>query len=251
MAHNGSPSLHTILEDSSDEGDMASGRGGGSCSFSPRGCNVVTPTIPIATTPSPEDTPTLLTIPMASLWTAAPQPGTGLLPEQQQAYHDEQQARACTQQVDVECRTAQHQGELVGKWAAIEAQLTELHHRKFVLKTKQAVTVDLTKARARARAVATAINHEGSPCPTFTRASQNVATMAALLHTLPTPYADGVDKVYCQLKYILGVASREQRACFSSRLRSESRAQDALRPVGKGLPWSSLWSRLHPRPPMF
>jgi hypothetical protein len=70
--------------------------------------------------------------------------------------------------------------------------------------------VDLTKTRARARAVATAINREGAPCPTFTRAIQNMAAVAALLHTLPTPSTNGVDKVYRQLKDILSIVAMQQ-----------------------------------------
>jgi hypothetical protein len=54
MVHNGSPSLHTVLEESSDKGDTTSGGGGTSGFPSPRGCNVVTPTVPIATTPLPK-----------------------------------------------------------------------------------------------------------------------------------------------------------------------------------------------------
>jgi hypothetical protein len=42
----------------------------------------VTPTVPITTTPSVENTPTLLTIPVITVQTAAPQPGIRLLPEQ-------------------------------------------------------------------------------------------------------------------------------------------------------------------------
>jgi hypothetical protein len=48
-------------------------------------------------------------------------------------------------------------------------------------------TIDFIKARARAMVVATAINREGAPCSTFTRASQNVPAVAALLDTLPHP----------------------------------------------------------------
>jgi hypothetical protein len=67
MVHNGPRSLHTILEESYDEGDMDS-VGGGSLGFpDPRGCNVVTPTIPIITTPPSENTPALLTIPTVQL----------------------------------------------------------------------------------------------------------------------------------------------------------------------------------------
>jgi hypothetical protein len=39
------------------------------------------PECPITTTPPPKGTPVLLTIPTVPLWTAAPQPGTGLLHE--------------------------------------------------------------------------------------------------------------------------------------------------------------------------
>jgi hypothetical protein len=53
---------------------------------------VVTPVVPITTTPLPESTLTLLTIPTVQLWTTAPQPGNVLLFEQQQAYQEEQQA---------------------------------------------------------------------------------------------------------------------------------------------------------------
>jgi hypothetical protein len=58
--HSGSPSLHTTHKDSSDEGDPTSGKGGSSGSPGPRGCNVVTPTFLIITTPVPVWTPTVL-----------------------------------------------------------------------------------------------------------------------------------------------------------------------------------------------
>jgi hypothetical protein len=67
MVHSGSPSLHTILVDSS-----ASGVGGSYRSTGPRGCNVLTPTVPITTTPAPENTPALQTFPMVMVQTAAP-----------------------------------------------------------------------------------------------------------------------------------------------------------------------------------
>jgi hypothetical protein len=55
MVHNGSPSLHTGRKESFDEGGTTSSEGGGSSGFpDPRGRNVMTPTIPITTTPSPE-----------------------------------------------------------------------------------------------------------------------------------------------------------------------------------------------------
>jgi hypothetical protein len=145
IMNNGSPSVHTIHEESFDEGGMASGRGGSSGLLSPRGCNVVTLIAPITTTPPPENAPALWTIPIVPLWTAAPQPGTRLLPEQHQAY----------------------QKELVGEQAIVEALLTELHHRMSMLETEQPIMIELAKACARTRAVATAINREGVPHPTF------------------------------------------------------------------------------------
>jgi hypothetical protein len=99
------------------------------------------------------------------------------------------------------------QGELISKQAAIEAQLSKLHHRKSALETYCVVMVNLTDAQARARDVTPAINQEGPPHPTFVWASQNVAAAAALLDTLPAPSTDGVDKVYHQLKHILGVTA--------------------------------------------
>jgi hypothetical protein len=69
MAHSGSPSLHTIFEESADEDDTTSS-GGGSSGFSiSRGCNVVTLIVPITRTSPLEGTPTPLTIPTVLLWT--------------------------------------------------------------------------------------------------------------------------------------------------------------------------------------
>jgi hypothetical protein len=85
--------------------------------------------------------------------------------------------------------------------------VAELHHRKPVLETEWAITVDLTNAWARARDIVAAINHEGTQCPTFARASQNMAATAALLDTLPTPSPDAVEKVYRQLKDMLNIAT--------------------------------------------
>jgi hypothetical protein len=81
MMHSGSPSLHTILEESSDEGGTASGEGGSSRSHKPRGCNMVTSTVPITTTLPPENTPTPITIPTFMVWIATLQPGIGTIPE--------------------------------------------------------------------------------------------------------------------------------------------------------------------------
>jgi hypothetical protein len=89
--------MHTIHDEFSDEGDVASG---GRESFGlpdPRACNVVNPIAPITTTPLLENALTLLAIPMVPLWTATQQLGIGLLLEQQQAYQEKQQARARAQ----------------------------------------------------------------------------------------------------------------------------------------------------------
>jgi hypothetical protein len=59
--------------------------------------------------------------------------------------------------------------ELADEQAALDAQLTELHQRKAALGTEQAATIGFTKARARARAVAAGINHEGTLRLTFAR----------------------------------------------------------------------------------
>jgi hypothetical protein len=47
--------------------------------------------------------------------------------------------------------------------------------------------VDLNTVRARARDIAAAINREGTERPTFMKDSRNVAAVATLLGTLPTP----------------------------------------------------------------
>jgi hypothetical protein len=86
MVHSGPSSMHTIHEESPNEGDTASGRGGSFGLPDHRGCNVVTLIVPITATPLPEDAPALQTISMVPLQTTTPQPGTRLLPEQQQAY---------------------------------------------------------------------------------------------------------------------------------------------------------------------
>jgi hypothetical protein len=46
--------------------------------------------------------------------------------------------------------------------------------------------------------------------PTFTRASQNVATVVVLLDTLPLPSNDRVGEVYGRLKSILITAAMQQ-----------------------------------------
>jgi hypothetical protein len=115
MTHNGSPSLHTIIEESVDEGDTASSGGGSSGFPISHGSNVVTMTITITTMPLPKGTPTPLTIATFPLQTIIPQPDIGLPPEQQQAYQEEQQARAHAQQTDAKRRATQWQGKLAGE----------------------------------------------------------------------------------------------------------------------------------------
>jgi hypothetical protein len=84
MAHSGSSSLHTILEDSTDVGNTTSSRGRSSSFPVSRECNVVTPSVPIMSAAPSEGTPTPLAITTVPLWTAAPQPYPMLIPEQQQ-----------------------------------------------------------------------------------------------------------------------------------------------------------------------
>jgi hypothetical protein len=73
----------------------------------------------------------------------------------------------------------------------MEAQLADLHQCKSAPDEDRAVTT----------------NHGERQLPTFTRASQNVAAVAVLLDTLPTPSTDRVGKVYQELKSILGAAA--------------------------------------------
>jgi hypothetical protein len=47
----------------------------------------------------------------------------------------------------------------------------------------------------------------GGQHPTLARANQNVATMVMLLDTFPASFTDGVDKVYQQLKDLLGTTA--------------------------------------------
>jgi hypothetical protein len=119
-----------------------------------------------------------------------------LIPDQQQAYQEEQQVRICTWLINTELRVTQRQDELDVERVALDTQLSELHQCKAVLRMKHATTIDFTKARARARVITIIINREGTSSPTFARASQNVAMKAALLNTLPAASTDRVDKVY-------------------------------------------------------
>jgi hypothetical protein len=55
-----------------------------------------------------------------------------------------------------------------------------------------------------------ATNHKEAPQPTFARASQIMFIVAELLDNLLAPSTDGVNKVYQQLKDILGAATAQQ-----------------------------------------
>jgi hypothetical protein len=91
MVHSGSPSVHTIIEESTSEDDSASSDDESSCFPIPRDCIVVTPAIPITTTPPPEETSALQTKPVVLQPTTVPRSNTGLLPEWLLAYQEEQQ----------------------------------------------------------------------------------------------------------------------------------------------------------------
>jgi hypothetical protein len=171
---------------------------------------VVTLSVAITTTPAPESTPVLLTVLSVTVQTAMPQPGMELHPDQQQAYQEEQWAWIHARYVDIELRATQRHNKLIGKHVAFDTQLTKLHQCKDELEEEWAATINLTKAWALDGAVAAAINHEVPLRPTFARASQNMATAAALLDTLPAPSTDWVDRVYLQLKDIHGVAAKQQ-----------------------------------------
>jgi hypothetical protein len=112
--------------------------------------------------------------------------------------------------VHTKSSATQQRGQLTSEQATIEAQLAELRHCKSTLDTKWVIIVNLTNAQPSDRDLTTAINREGAQCPAFARASQNMVVMAALLDTLPTPTTDGVNKVYHQLKEILGIADTHQ-----------------------------------------
>jgi hypothetical protein len=92
MVYSRSPTLGTTLEESSDEDGTTSGVRGSSGSLDPRGCTVVASMDPIIAMPAIENTTTLQTISIVSVQTTIPQPRMELLPDQQQAYQEEQQA---------------------------------------------------------------------------------------------------------------------------------------------------------------
>jgi hypothetical protein len=73
----------------------------------------------------------------------------------------------------------------------IEAKLANVHQCESALEVGRATVID----------------HVERQLPTIARASQNVATGAALFDTLPTPSTDGVGEVYQWLKNIIGTAA--------------------------------------------
>jgi hypothetical protein len=89
MMHSRSSSLHTALEESSDEDGAALGAWGESCIRRLPRVHVVIPTDPINATPAPENTPALQTIPAVTVLTVVPQPRMELLPNQQQANQED------------------------------------------------------------------------------------------------------------------------------------------------------------------
>jgi hypothetical protein len=106
-----------------------------------------------------ENTLALQTI-MVTMWMVVPQPGMGLLPHQQQAYLEQQQAQVHARQIDAEWGATQHHDELANEQATLDAQIIELHRRKTALGMGQAVAIDYTKAWA---------DQESSWSPTTTK----------------------------------------------------------------------------------
>jgi hypothetical protein len=99
------------------------------------------------------------------------------LPEQLTA-HQEEQWRAL--QDNIKREAIQQRGELIDERTAVEARLADLHQRELALEAGRTVAVKPTELQL----------------PSFASASQNVATMAMRLDTLPAPSSNGVGKVY-------------------------------------------------------
>jgi hypothetical protein len=139
MVHNGSPSLHAILEELVNK-DNSTSSDGESFSFPVlRECIVVTSTMPVMTTPRPEETPTLQTIPMVLLWAAVHQPNIRHLPERLLAYQEERQ---CDLHDDIKHGATQRWGEVTSERAVVEAQLVKLHQCKSMLEAERATTTN-------------------------------------------------------------------------------------------------------------
>jgi hypothetical protein len=121
----------------------------------------------------PEETQASQTVPVRPQWTTTPMP----LPEQLTA-HQEEQWRAL--QDNIKREAIQQRGELIDERTAVEARLADLHQRELALEAGRTVAVKPAELQL----------------PSFASASQNVATMAMRLDTLPAPSSNGVGKVY-------------------------------------------------------
>jgi hypothetical protein len=82
---------------------------------------VATRSVPITTTLVLDSTLALLTVPTVMMWAAVPQLGMELLPDQQQAYQEEQRAQFHPRLVDTELWATQCHDELTGEKAALDA----------------------------------------------------------------------------------------------------------------------------------
>jgi hypothetical protein len=106
----------------------------------------------------------------------------------------QQKEQRCALQDDIKQKATQHLGELTDERAAVEARLADLHQCESAFETGQT----------------TAMERVGQQLPAFSRARQNMATMAVLLDALPVTSTDGVDEMYQRLKNILGIAIAQQ-----------------------------------------
>jgi hypothetical protein len=132
MVHDGSPSLHTALEESSDEDGAASSIGGSSGSSIPRGRNVVTPTDPITTTPALKNTLTLQTIPTVMVRTTVPQLGMEFLSINSKLTRTNIKHEPAPSRSMPSCGQLHHD-KLASEQVALDPQLTELHRRNTTL----------------------------------------------------------------------------------------------------------------------
>jgi hypothetical protein len=89
-------------------------------------------------------------------------------------------------QDDIERGAVQRWFELADEWVTVEARLADLHQRESMLEASRTVAVRHAERQLLSG-----------------RTSQNVAIVAMLLNTLPTPSTDGVGEVYRWLKNIL------------------------------------------------
>jgi hypothetical protein len=76
----------------------------------------------------------------------------------------------------------------------VEARLVCLHRHESVLEAGQTAAMEQVEQQL----------------PAFTRASQNVVVVAALLDALPAPSTDGVGEMYQRPRNILGTTATQQ-----------------------------------------